>query len=407
MDLHVGYGSNILDLYSGYRSIESLNAKSIVFQISPDIFYGRLREYFENVHLTSKKILIVVSDKTRLCGYPEYLPVLEKFLTDRASGPITFVIAYGTHPRQSEEESISAYGDIYQRFPFIHHNSSALDEMTEVGTTKRGTRLSVNKVLFEHDVILTFGSISHHYFAGFGGGRKLLFPGLGDQLSVYQNHALYIDKENKQLHPKCQPGLLQGNPLAEDIKEIDGMLPSKFSIHGILDIKGKVRDLIMGKSYSDFENACKVHDGYYKLKVDQLFDMVVASCGGHPKDINFIQAHKAVHNAAAFVRDGGELIIFAECRDGIGSKTFMPYIESGYQAAFEKLVQQYEGNGGTALATFEKTKRIKIHIITSLSEPDCHKMGMYKTTLEGARQKIGKHMGSLAFMENASVTVKA
>ena len=66
--------------------------------------------------------------------------------------------------------------------------------------------------------------------------------------------------------------------------------------------------------------------------------MVVASAGGYPKDINFIQAHKSMHNAASFVQDDGKLIIFAECRDGIGNQAFMNLFKlGGWDQIFEQM----------------------------------------------------------------------
>jgi len=69
---------------------------------------------------------IVVSDKTRLCGYPNYLPwIIEMLLQAGARKEnISFYIAYGTHPRQTDEESVNAYGKIYYKYTFIHHDCS-------------------------------------------------------------------------------------------------------------------------------------------------------------------------------------------------------------------------------------------------------------------------------------------
>jgi lactate racemase len=74
-------------------------------------------------------------------------------------------------------------------------------------------------------------------------------------------------------------------------------------------------------------NAVGRLDFFYKDRTSKRYDLVVASCGGFPKDINFIQAHKAVNNAARFVKDGGILIVLCQCPDGVGSNTFLEYFE--------------------------------------------------------------------------------
>ena len=120
------------------------------------------------------------------------------------------------------------------------------------------------------------------------------------------------------------------------------------------------------------------------------FDIVLASCGGYPKDINFIQSHKALHNAAMFVRDGGLLLLYGECRDGIGSTTFLPWFEMGsFAAAFNELSRNYQGNGGTALAMMTKLQRIRIGMVTGLDEATCRLIGMERWSHESVRQLSG------------------
>jgi nickel-dependent lactate racemase len=154
-------------------------------------------------------------------------------------------------------------------------------------------------------------------------------------------------------------------------------------------------------------NACKVHDSFYRYISPEQYDLVVASSGGYPKDINFIQAHKSVHHAAAFVKDGGKLIILSECLDKIGSNYFMKYLEAGsFEAAFELLEKNYEGNGGTALSMMLKTKRIRIYMVTSLDESDCKTLGVTRVSAEDVQQIITAEKGSLAVIKNAGILVK-
>jgi len=355
------------------------------------------------------KVGIVVSDKTRLCGYPNYLPWIVEMLLQAGARRenISFYIAYGTHPRQTDEESVNAYGKIYYKYPFIHHDCSDKAAMITMGTTRRGTSVTLRRDVMQSTLLITFGAISHHYFAGFGGGRKLLFPGLGDRESIYHNHSLFLNMKEKKLEPGCQSGILDGNPIAEDLLEIENLLPPRISIHGILDSHGKVCQLHIGSAYGDFLGACNQHNIYYKSQSADHYDCVVASSGGYPKDINFIQAHKSIHNAASFVKDGGTLIILAECVDGVGTNTFLPlFREGGWDMVFEKLSKKYEGNGGTALAMMEKTRRIRIHMITGFDDETCTLIGARKIDATQANALIQVEKGSVAVIENASMLVK-
>jgi len=130
----------------------------------------------------------------------------------------------------------------------------------------------------------------------------------------------------------------------------------------------------------------------------------VASAGGYPKDINFIQAHKSIHNAASFVKNGGKLIIFAECRDGIGNPAIMGLFQlGGREAIFERLEGAYQNNAGTALAMLEKSERIQIQMVTSLSEEECRIMGAGKSSADNAQKVIDREEGSVAILENAGM----
>lgn len=348
---------------------------------------------------------IIISDKTRLCSYDLYLPWLTAYLESRGIKPnnITFYIAYGTHPRQTDKESLKAYGKTFREYRFVHHDSSDSESLVFIGTTSRGTNVSVSKDIFKHDSLILFGAISHHYFAGYGGGRKLIFPGLAGREAIYQNHKLFIDFENVRLHPGCQSGQLSGNPVAEDLKEIDDMLPDKLIISGILNTSGSVAAIRFNKNYDEFASTCDIYDRFYRFIVEEKFDMVVASAGGYPKDINFIQTHKSLHNAASFVKDGGTLILLAECRDGIGNQSFMDIFSGTERTIVENLKTNYSGNGGTALATLAKTSRINVLMLTHLNWADCQKMQIRKLEINDVEAEIQKSTGSVAVIENASI----
>ena len=377
--------------------------------ITPEQLKQRLAGQLNSMNPDLSRAAIVVGDKTRLCGYPEYLPVvldtLQEFGTVKDN--IRIYIAYGTHLPQDKQDSIKSYGSVYNDYDFVHHECSDPDIFTPIATTARGTEVFIRKDLADSSFIVTFGAISHHYFAGYGGGRKLIFPGLGFKPAIYQNHGLFLDSDAHCLAEGCLAGRIKGNPLAEDLAEVESFKPADLSIHGILDSQGVVCDLLVGSGPEFFGKACSLYGEYCETQEKDQFELVIASCGGFPKDINFIQSHKAVHNAAFFVKDNGHLIVLAECRDGIGSKTFLPWLEIGnYRTAFDKLSGNYEGNGGTALAMMEKSKRIRISLLTTLSSREAKTIGFDKLNREQIQATINAATSSTAVIPNASLLVK-
>ncbi len=354
------------------------------------------------------RIAVVVADKTRLCAYDRYLPILFHRLEAHGVQPDDLIcyIAYGTHPPQTDDESRSAYGDVFSRYRFVHHDCDARNLFQELGRTSRGTPVRLRKDIRAADRLITFGAIAHHYFAGYGGGRKLMFPGLGQRSAIYHNHGLFLDRRRHTLAQGCRPGRLNNNPLAEDLAEIETFRPADLAIHAILDSRGRVCQLQVGSGDDHFRRACAEHAHNCERSVDRGYDLVVASCGGSPKDINFIQSHKAVHHAAGFVNDGGCLILLAQCPDGIGSATFLPWLEMGWQTAFDRLGSAYVGNGGTALAMMAKTRRIRICLVTDLADELCATIGVQKVTMDAAIQATRGHDGRLAVIPNASLLVR-
>ena len=379
-----------------------------VMRVDPRRFAGRLKEAIGRAGLDLSRPAVVVADKTRLCGYPQYLPVLLDALIEQGadSESITLYIAYGTHRRQSDEASRNAYGRAYNAYRWVHHHCDE-GPFVQVGKTSRGTPVRIRQDLTEASCVITFGAISHHYFAGYGGGRKLVFPGLGQKESIYANHGLFLDRASRNLAGGCRPGQLDGNPLAEDLAEAETFRPADLAIHGILNGRGEVCDLVAGQGDDHFRRACARHSSGCEVKVKRRYDLVVASCGGFPKDINFIQGHKAIHHAADFVADDGRLIVLVECRDGIGSRTFLPWFElGGWDAAFDQLTAEYVGNGGTALAMMAKRQRIQISLVTALSREAADRIGVGMISAGQAQAVVDHHIGSLAVIPNASLTVK-
>jgi nickel-dependent lactate racemase len=407
MLVHIPYGDKTLTAHLPAGS-DSLNIREPAQRMSAEYFQATLRDRIQHSPLDLRDTVIIVADKTRLCGYPQYLPILVDTLKEYclAEDALRCIIAYGTHPRQSDEECLAGYGDIYTRYPFVHHDCTDRSLFSECGTTSRGVPIRLRRDILAASCVITMGPICHHYFAGYGGGRKLIFPGCGERHSIYANHSLYLDQSTMSLASGCRPGVLQGNPLAEDLFEIAAYKEADLAIHGILNSHGELCDIVVGSGRNSYLMACEIHSNLCESQ-HHAVPLLVASCGGYPKDINFIQSHKAIHNASMFVQDGGTLVIFSECRDGLGSETFLPwYSMGGFSKAFHHLLEDYQGNGGTALAMMSKTSRIHIIMVTELEEHICSTIGVEKWSSEKALQYIAALQKPLSYIGNASLLVR-
>lgn len=402
----VPYGSSTLDLQLA-RTTTHLQPQDPEITITTASFRQKLEHALESNPLDLSNPVLVVADKTRRCEYPVYLPVLVDGITKRRgrSGPLQIIIAYGTHPFQTEQECLDCYGPLYKEYNFTHHDCHDTSLFEEVGVTPAGTPVRLRKDLLEASAVITMGPMCHHYFAGYGGGRKLIFPGCGEKEAIYQNHGLFLDRQNRCLAKSCQPGVFEDNPVATDLFDIESHLMADLAIHGIQDSHGNICDFLIGRGRQTYLDGCATHGAHFEVQIPRV-DTVVASCGGYPKDINFIQAHKSIHNCAGFVKDGGRLIVFAECCDGVGSKTFLPWFsEGGYDNAFTKLSASYEGNGGTALALMAKTRRIEIALVTELEDSTCRLLGLDRWELAEVERYLQTDCGQVAWIDNGSLLV--
>ena len=208
---------------------------------------------------------------------------------------------------------------IHRRIRVVNHDA---DNVVRLGVTSRGTPVEIFRPLVEADVRVCLGNLEFHWFAGFSGGAKAVLPGCASRATVTANHALMV-------RPGVGSGRIQGNPLREDIEEGVAMLGVHFILNVVVDGQHNILSAVAGDVTAAHRRGCEAIAARGKVKVARKADIVIASAGGFPKDINMYQAHKGLENAAYFVRDGGVLILAAECRERMGNKTFENWMLRG------------------------------------------------------------------------------
>jgi nickel-dependent lactate racemase len=335
--------------------------------------FPRLDKYLRD----KSRILLVVPDTTRPCPLPKVLPlVIEHLQRFCFVSSLRIITANGTH-KPAETASLRCHigPQVFERWPVVQHDSNS-QNITEVGRTSRGTRVALNRLLFDAEAIVAVGPIQHHYFAGFGGGPKLIMPGLAATRTTFQNHRLSIG-ENGHIHPNCREGILDGNPVAEDIFEAVSLCPPVLYLGLILDENWRVVECMAGDIVATQRALAQVYHRTHLRIVPERRPLVIASAGGMPRDCNLIQAHRGLHRAFRLVEPGGVLVYLAQCADGIGSTTFMPWFELATAAEMGKeLAHRYTLNGQTALSLKEKTEKAEIIFVSDLLPEIVSRTGM-------------------------------
>ena len=268
------------------------------------------------------RIAITVNDKTRPVPNSLLLTPLITRLLDRGvlKENITIFIASGTHlPMQPEEFELILSEDIIQNFTIIPHNCDDKDKLYEIGQTLRGTPVLVNAEFYNHDLKIVVGDIELHHFAGFSGGVKSAAIGLCGRQTITTNHRLLVD-------PASTLGNYAENPLRQDIEEIGRIVGVDLALNAVLDENKHILQVFFGEPLTVMAAGIKLVNQICQVETEGQYDVVIASAGGYPKDINLYQAQKAMTHASQFCRQGGLILLFAECREGAGSQGYLDFM---------------------------------------------------------------------------------
>ncbi len=339
-------------------------------------------------------VAVPVSDITRYSATEKFLtPLLEE--TDAAGIPrerVTVFVARGTHRALTGEELQAVVGPEISSGIRVEQ-SDPDGETAELGVTSRGTPVRISRPLMEHDRIVLTGTITFHYFAGFGGGRKALVPGCAARETASATHYRIFRTDGPGKHPLSRPGVLAGNPVHEDINEAVAMAAPTFLFNTLLTPQKKVFDAVAGHWQKAHEEACARYTKVYRVPLPKRYPLVIASAGGYPKDINFIQSHKALDNAFQTAEEGGVIILLAECRDGFGSPAFFPWFRFEDPEEMEAALRaNYEIYGQTAHATYLKAKSCRVVLVSSLHPGDVERMGMVPASSLDEAVRKGEEM---------------
>ena len=264
-------------------------------------------------------VAIVVSDETRLCYTDKFLPVIIQELNDKGipDEDIDIVIATGTHRAQTPEEDILVLGEeIVKRFRVHQHDCRDTENLVYKGTTSRGNKVYINKIVANADKIIATGAVTLHPMAGFGGGRKAIVPGVAGLETINHNHVLALaEKPGDGCNPNVTTARLEGNPFHEDLMECVEFVDPDFLLDVVLTSEGGLYEVVAGNWKTAFYQGCKDLLEISGIPVKELADVVIASGGGYPKDINLYQGTKTHMNVDMAVKPGGIAIIMLECPD--------------------------------------------------------------------------------------------
>jgi nickel-dependent lactate racemase len=308
------------------------------------------------------KTLVIVNDATRPTPTRA---VLDAIGDELESAGASFIVATGAHRAPTEEEYRQILGPHYDRFrpKTIAHNARDAASQVDLGKTRNGTPILLDKAVFEADRIVVTGSVEPHYFAGYTGGRKAFLPGVAGYATIEANHKL-------ALSPRAVSLALDDNPVSQDMEDALRLVPKPvFSIMTVLDKHQRLVACRAGDIRASFRSAVELANGIFAVRMPRKSDIVI-SVARFPMDIDLYQSQKAIDNGSLAVADGGILIMVSSCRDGVGDKAFLELLGSSAapEEALRKIGEGYRLGYHKAAKIAVVASRISLRAVSELDE---------------------------------------
>ena len=316
---------------------------------------------------------IAVNDKTRPVPHEILLPPLLNYLQISLGikkSDIFFIIASGTHtPMSADEYQLTLPDWIFKEYQIFVHDCDKQDDLISIGKTSRNTPIRINKHFSSADLKIVVGDIEPHHFAGFSGGVKTASIGLTSRETIRANHSHLLD-ERSTIASYFE------NPLRQDIEEIGQLIGVDLALNAVLNSDHEIVQAFFGDPKEVMLQGMELSKKICQTKIQSPYDLVIASCGGYPKDINLYQAQKAITHACGLLKKGGRLILLAECREGIGSpgwSRFMNEVTSVDDIPLKFQAEGFSVGPHKAYLLYRQLKMIEIFLVSRIDPYEVRK----------------------------------
>lgn len=262
-----------------------------------------------------KRIVVVHTDITRATPNDRLIPWLLAYLEGAGARreDITLLNGLGTHrPNTRIELEQMLTPAVVANYRCLNHEPENDDAHVQFGVTRTGQSALINRHLVEADVRIITGFIEPHFFAGFSGGPKGIMPGVAALRTVMSNHGAKNIGDRRSTF-----GVTEGNPIWEEMRDIALRVGHSFLLNVALNERRRITGVFAGDLIAAHKAGIEFVRASAMQRVERPFDIVVTTNSGYPLDMNLYQAVKGMRAADLIVKDGGTVIIAAECSEGV------------------------------------------------------------------------------------------
>jgi nickel-dependent lactate racemase len=275
----------------------------------------------ESLLTAESRITIIVDDNSRPTPTASLLPpVIEKLSSLGIKDPqISLIIGKGLHRSPTRAERVAIFGEeIMDRLHIDENNAEDPHAFSFLGSTSNGTPVHINKKVVESDLVITIGVIKAHSFAGFTGGAKSILPAVSAKETILHNHSYQFLSYSDESVGEPDKSFTR-----RDMEEAAGLLPVPLVIvNTVLDENKQPFAVLCGNYISAHRRGVALFKKHASVELKQPADMVIIE-GKYPSSENLYFALSNMATVAGtrnpVVKEGGTIILVAECRDGIGA----------------------------------------------------------------------------------------
>lgn len=319
------------------------------------------------------RVAIAINDKTRPVPHEILLPPVLAGL--RHAGvrdqDVHFIIAAGTHPAIPPDEYAAILPQtILAAYRVSCHDAYDKSKLTKLGETARGTPIAINSDYMGADYRIVIGNVEPHQFQGYSGGVKSAAIGLAGAETINHNHAMMRQAQ-------AIWGSYEENPARQDVEEIGAIIGIDFCVNAILNAQKALVWAFAGDPVAVMQAGIPAVRELYAVPVSAPVDLMIASPGGHPKDINLYQAQKGLAHASAVTRSGGRMILCAACPEGAGNAEYVRWMRQPQITSHNVVLEEFARQGfrvgrHKAFQVARDAARIHTTLVTDMADELAH-----------------------------------
>jgi len=269
-------------------------------------------EPLEKIVNGKKNIVLIADDLTRPTPQHQIIPILLKELNKYriSDDMITLVIALGTHRPMTKNEIIKRFGkEVTQRIKIVNHDYR-MENCIDLGFTKKRTPIQINPIVYNADVKISIGTVVPHPLAGWGGGGKMIQPGVCSELTtnythfmggVYENVLELIGNEN--------------NFVRKEMESVAEQVGLDFIINTVQDLNENFVGIFAGHFISAFREAIKYAEKMFRPTIPERADIVIVNA--YPANLDYWQGYKPYVFSLLAVKEGGIVIFVIDAPEGV------------------------------------------------------------------------------------------